>query len=47
VTSSGPIQWIAKPREVNDKLDAEAYVVSAVLQSGEEITFETPKFGVK
>jgi hypothetical protein len=45
VTATGPIRWITKPEEVTTPLEVDAYVVSAPPQSGEELTFETPKFG--
>ena len=45
VTQRGPIQWTSGPHERSMALEPEAYVISAVLPSGEEIAFAPPKFG--
>jgi len=39
---TAPPRWVAAPRGDTVKAQAEAYVVSAVLPSGEKLTFRTP-----
>ena len=41
---SGPIQWIARPREQERDLTATAYVLSVTTTEGKQITFAAPEF---